>query len=483
MTSIEKLVQLGRELGYEGEDLKQFVKDEQDMERENRKFERERREAELQAEKERREMEMKMFEKQSQFEKEKFEREQREAKEKFEREQQESERQKDLVKLQYEEEFKHLREQKEKLAVELDIVKAKSVLSSTGSHNEDGTGVKVKGPCLPSFDETKDDLDAYLRRFELFAEAAKWKEENWAIILSSHLKGVALEVYSRLSQEDALNYGKVKQALMDRFECTDEGFRSRFRNAKPQRGEQVSQFTTRLKNLLLRWIELSKVPKTFEGLRDLFLSEQFLQSCGKNLQMYLKERLPLSLQEMIDTAEACARAHGGLFQNSKFSSSSMTPPVVSEKVKDNNCSGKNDSVSYNRSIKCYKCGIIGHKAVNCKQKNAKGYQANSAKVVSSAEGDSSKSSCKCKENKSDVLDLVSSAKNMQLADNLPLSTATLCGKTVEALRDTGCTTIIAKKSLIPSECFTGEERLIRMANKHIECCPVVVVDINSPFFF
>ena len=58
MSSIEKLVQLGRELGYEGEELKQFVKEEQIMERENRKIERDMKNAELQAEKERRDAEL-----------------------------------------------------------------------------------------------------------------------------------------------------------------------------------------------------------------------------------------------------------------------------------------------------------------------------------------------------------------------------------------------------------------------------------------
>lgn len=65
------------------------------------------------------------------------------------------------------------------------------------------TGISVKAPDLPHFDGTKDDLGSYLRRFERFAVAAGWERINWAIILSSHLQVVALEVFSRLSTEEA----------------------------------------------------------------------------------------------------------------------------------------------------------------------------------------------------------------------------------------------------------------------------------------
>ena len=37
---------------------------------------------------------------------------------------------------------------------------------------------RAKAPKLPSFVDGKDDLDAYLQRFERFAETAKWKKEG-----------------------------------------------------------------------------------------------------------------------------------------------------------------------------------------------------------------------------------------------------------------------------------------------------------------
>ena len=75
---------------------------------------------------------------------------------------------------------------------------------------------RAKAPKLPSFVDGKDDLDAYLQRFERFAETANGKKDGWESKLSALLSGRALEVYSRLSEDAANDYDRVKIALMKR---------------------------------------------------------------------------------------------------------------------------------------------------------------------------------------------------------------------------------------------------------------------------
>ena len=75
---------------------------------------------------------------------------------------------------------------------------------------------RAKAPKLPSFVDGKDDLDAYLQRFERFADTAKWNKTGWASKLSALLFVRALEVYSCLSEEAAKDYDKVKIMLMKR---------------------------------------------------------------------------------------------------------------------------------------------------------------------------------------------------------------------------------------------------------------------------
>ena len=115
---------------------------------------------------------------------------------------------------------------------------------------------RAKVPKLPSFVDGKDDLDAHLQRFERFAETAKWKKDGWASKLSALLSGRALEVYSRLSEDAAKDYDRVKIALMKRYDLTEDGYRRKFRVSKPEVDESPEQFIVRLDRYLLRWLEL-----------------------------------------------------------------------------------------------------------------------------------------------------------------------------------------------------------------------------------
>jgi len=93
---------------------------------------------------------------------------------------------------------------------------------------------RVKSPDLPSFIDGKDDFNSYLLRFKRYATVAKWEEEIWATQLSALLLGKALDVYSRLSQKGALDYKKLKVALLNRYNVTEHGYRQRFREANPK---------------------------------------------------------------------------------------------------------------------------------------------------------------------------------------------------------------------------------------------------------
>ena len=64
-------------------------------------------------------------------------------------------------------------------------------------------GIKGTRPKLPKFDENKDDVDAFLERFERFAESQSWPENQWAVSLSPLLSGKDLQVYSGMPPAEA----------------------------------------------------------------------------------------------------------------------------------------------------------------------------------------------------------------------------------------------------------------------------------------
>jgi len=91
-------------------------------------------------------------------------------------------------------------------------------------------------------------------------------------LLSEH----ARDVYSRVSEEDAINYDKMKLALMKMYDLTENGYRSEFGESKPKTGKNRDQFIVHLSTYLVRWLELSSTEQTFQGIKDLIVKEQFI---------------------------------------------------------------------------------------------------------------------------------------------------------------------------------------------------------------
>lgn len=72
---------------------------------------------------------------------------------------------------------------------------------------------------------------------------------------------------------------------------TEKGFRLKFRDSKPEHGKTVFQFMARLVRYLSRWAEMDEVGRTFDGLMDLIIRKQFIQTCSPELALFLKERM------------------------------------------------------------------------------------------------------------------------------------------------------------------------------------------------
>ena len=101
---------------------------------------------------------------------------------------------------------------------------------------------RAKALKLLSFVDGKGDLDAYLQKFERFADTAKWNKTGWASKISALMSGRAPEVYSRLSEEAAKDYDKVKIALMKRYDPTEYGYGHKLRASKREVDESSDQF-------------------------------------------------------------------------------------------------------------------------------------------------------------------------------------------------------------------------------------------------
>ena len=168
----------------------------------------------------------------------------------------------------------------------------------------------VQGPKLPPFVEGRDEMDSYLLRFERFARAAGWEEEQWAVSLSALLTGKALDIYYRLDTEESSDYSHLKNALLRRYGLTADGYQKKLRESKPEQDETPGQFVARLQAYLKRWIEMGETDDSIEGLKDLTIREQFMNMCSAELRLFLKERDLASIDEVAETAQQFLEARG-----------------------------------------------------------------------------------------------------------------------------------------------------------------------------
>ena len=222
--------------------------------------------------------------------------------------------------------------------------------------------IKAKAPKIPAFNEGKDEMDSYLLRFERYATAQKWEPDTWATGLSALLQGKALDVYALMPKEDALNYDKLKVALLKRYELTEEGFKRKYKKCRPENGETFQQFTTRMKSYFTRWIDMASIEKSYEGLQDLILREQLTFICNRDLELFLREREPKSLEQASKLADQYKEARyvdivSLTYKNNERSRSRSNSESRSRSRSPTSRGPNQGNQGYPRPrVRCYNCG-------------------------------------------------------------------------------------------------------------------------------
>ena len=500
-------------------------REEEEKEEKRQKLEEERRREEEEREEKRRQLEEEKEEKRRQLEekegrrrileedrrKEEEEKEERHRREDEERENRWQER--ELRKLELKADLLKKKEAIEAAKREHELELARLGQGCNAAERAELREDRAKAPKLPSFVDGKGDLDAYLQRFETFATTAKWEKTGWASKLSALLSGCALEVYSQLSEEAAQDYDRVKLALMKTYDLTEDGYRCKFRASKLEVDESPEQFIVRLNRYLLRWLELSNTERCFEGLKSLIIKEQFIDSCPKELAIHLRERAPETLVQIAKIADQYLEAH----RKHLFSPASRKPVVLPQKEEMKN--QQNDSTT----VVCFKCNARGHKVVNCPSLIKKcfmcgkqGHEARNRRSGKQKSGGQNRdgfpvqrgqvsAGCPVKlpEVKpteeevractKDVELLLASGKKIPIVSNacleplsgnrlkMPVVKGRVGEKTVDVLRDTGCSGIEVKKNLVSEDQFTGDFNVMLLIDNTARKVPIARIMVHMPY--
>jgi len=354
---VQQLKEIGKAMGLKGSELASFIKEQQTLEREEREKLRQEKDKEderlvklREFELQKADQEAKERDKDRQLEIDRIKEKEKDRQFELEKAKialSQKEREAQIAAEHEQEKYKYEMERMEKQQIlQESRVKSESDKTDDGVQMVTNKGL-AKVQRMPYFDEERDFIDSYLGRFECFAESQKWNKSHWAMYLSALLKGQALDVFSMMPAEQANDHDKLKDALLKRYLLPADGFKRRFRSAKPETGETLSQFLTRLDNYLEHWIELAKVTKSYEGLKTLFVRKKYLSTCPKDMAIHLKEGKPETISQLAEIAENYIEAHAsdivfGIDPKLRRIRSLQTGPP-----------------------KCSKCGKVGHTISQC----------------------------------------------------------------------------------------------------------------------
>jgi hypothetical protein len=353
---------------------------------------------------------------------------------------------------------------------------------------------------MPPYDPECDDIDAYILRFERMATVRGWPVDDWAASLSVCLKGEALNVYSRLSPNDATDFSQVKTALLQRFGCTVDGYREKFRFSKPFPGETATQFLARLESFENRWIDLASITKDYDSLRQLMLCEQFHMQVNKELSIYLKERDFTTTVEMATAGDRylLAQRWVSLLGPAKRNATDPAKEVEDRIESPNNSSnrenrcGKCNRIGHRMTdckiglMKCFTCNESGHRAANCPRAKKKAAAGEKVEKLDEDSGEGFESGDKIggivlAELKLDK-DVSGAMGKARSYSELPV-VAGCCNDTkVTVMRDSGCNTVIVRSTLVKNEDRLPSKCKIRYLDSSEAELPEAMVYLDCPYY-
>ena len=145
-----------------------------------------------------------------------------------------------------------------------------------------------------------EDVEAFLTAFERAVEAHNVEPTQWAALLAPQLTGKALQAYAAMSNEEAKDYGVVKEAIFRRYDINEETYQRRLRTVSWKKNESPMEMLTRITDLTEKWL---KSRDTREKVIDTIVKEQFINILPEETKVWVKERKPTTSVEAGKLAE------------------------------------------------------------------------------------------------------------------------------------------------------------------------------------
>ena len=155
-----------------------------------------------------------------------------------------------------------------------------------------------------------DDIKNYLTTFERTTNTFEWPKEKWVVKLVPYLTGKAQAAYAAMSIMENNDYEKVKEAILKRYDITEETYRQRFRSTKKSREESYKEMYVRVNDLFQKWTKPDG--KTGEEITEVINMEQLVDTMPPGVQIWVREHRPKTGVEAAEPADDYFDARKGI---------------------------------------------------------------------------------------------------------------------------------------------------------------------------
>ncbi|XP_038147858.1 uncharacterized protein LOC119787881 [Cyprinodon tularosa] len=218
----------------------------------------------------------------------------------------------------------------------------------------------------------EDDIEHFLTTFERMALVCRWKRADWVFHLIPLLTGKARGAYVHMDMDDSLDYDKVKEAVLQKYDINPETYRLRFRSLEVKPDENPKELYARLKELYGKWVMPKQ--KTVHEVSEIIILEQYLRMLSPELQIWIKEHNPKSAAEAAQLADVfvAAQRKGQPWSQTAWKRREVSKPVphyqkagVSKTLKTQPLNAPSRAPT--KTVICYLCGMEGHTKPMCPQ--------------------------------------------------------------------------------------------------------------------
>jgi hypothetical protein len=383
-------------------------------------------------------------------------------------------------------ELRELELRKIETDLELARVRSQNVVARDPSTESDRSFIK-----LANYRDGSD-VAVYFKTFEMVREANRWSDPVALSALANGFSGTRISSFISTLPSD-FPYEEVKMQIIKSFGFTIYDYQAKFHNTK-QGSESFRQYVLFLRENLNKMCNLVSVGKDYQKFEDMVIKDQILSSVNKQLSEFLKERdiFKIALDEVIQIADNYQAIHGKALIKPKIIDNSISHEVKCFKCNKlghiaRNCRvkmsnyihGPNKNVSdtcqqrpvlpgqrLNTKI-CDSCGNSGHYARYCKFNVNKHGPENYSVANKDLEN---------------VKVNVAIKANGDYTRTLPVSFGKCNGKRVKILRDTGTTSVLVRKSLVSEGKISKQLVELTFADGSKIRAPKATVYLDTPYF-